>query len=135
MTQHGEVHLPDSAIPARLARWRSIVIAACEQSGRCIIPEIERPLHFNDWIKQASQQGARWIFHPQRYSSLSEQLVPDSGKVTLLVGPEGGFSVEEIQLAIAHGFEAMGLGPRILRTETAAVAAVTVVQSIWGDLW
>lgn len=137
MTQHGEVHLPDKAIPSRLERWHSIVIGACEQSGRCLIPTIERPLRFNDWIKQPLSlqgQGTKLIFHLQGYSSLSQRSAPESGEITLLVGAEGGFSAAEVQLAIQNGFEMVGLGPRILRTETAAISAITAIQAIWGDL-
>lgn len=133
MTQHGEVHLPNQALASRLERWCSIAIAACEQSGRCLIPEIERPLRFNDWIKQP-EKGKKLMFHLQNHSSLLKHSAPETNNVILLVGAEGGFSTAEVELAIENGFEVISLGPRVLRTETAAVSAMTIVQSLWGDL-
>ncbi len=134
MTHHGEIHLNAKAADARLERWRAIAIAACEQSGRCCLPEIEKPLSFKAWIKDV-YSGTKLIFHPERKLSLSA--ITPSEKIQdiiLLVGPEGGFSEEEVKQAIQHGYQAVSLGPRILRTETAAISAMTTVQLLWGDL-
>lgn len=135
MTQHGEIHLPPAAIPARLARWNSIAIAASEQAGRCFIPKIEMPLKFKDWIGQYQEEDeTRWIFHLEGGVLLSDQSVPHLKKVTLLVGSEGGFCEEEVKQAMTQGFKIASLGPRVLRTETAAIAVIAIVQSLWGDL-
>lgn len=130
MTQHGEVHLQKQAIEVRLTRWRSIIIAACEQSGRCFLPDIVSPVKFHDFIKQP-QPGQKLLFHLNNTAPLLKDQNPQAA--TLLVGPEGGFSEEEVRLAVEQGYGVVGLGPRVLRTETAAISAVTLAQILWGD--
>lgn len=114
----------------RLAHWRQIAISACEQSGRAVLPTIEPVIRLHEWLKQL-RTPTRLLFEPHSLTSLSRQ--SRATDVVVLVGPEGGLAPQEVALAIEHKFIALTLGPRILRTETAALAALTTLQYAWGD--
>lgn len=115
----------------KLEHWRGVVIAACEQSGRSHIPTVLAPQKLEHWL--AAADGApRLVLAP--IASASLKAVPKAAAVSLLVGPEGGLSDEEIAAAQRSGCTAITLGPRVLRTETAGVAALAVLQALWGDL-
>lgn len=114
----------------RLLHWQKIVQHATEQSGRTVLPELAEMATLQNWV--ANQQGLKVFLDPYAEKSLAE-LQPDDMKVTLLTGPEGGFSDQERGVAKAAGFIPVRLGRRILRTETAAMAALAVVQMLWGD--
>lgn len=116
----------------KLDRWRKIVISACEQSGRSYLPHIVPPQHLHAWL-QARQENCKLLLDPGHEKRL-KTLSPPQGSVCLLVGPEGGFSDHEVALSQQLGFEAVSLGPRILRTETAAPAAIAALQCLWGDM-
>jgi len=115
----------------RLAHWRRVAISACEQSGRAVVPQILDPLLLGDWLAgEADRQ--QWVLVPQASSKLTTCII--NGKsISLLVGPEGGFSDEELGLVTAKGVVAVSLGPRILRTESAGPAAIAVLQAMAGD--
>ena len=113
-------------------QWQKLVISACEQSGRNILPKLNPPLEFQAWISQSTEQ-LRLTLHPRAQSSFRHVRVPNRG-VRLLIGPEGGFSEQEIYQTEESGFQTIQMGPRILRTETAAVAAIAALQAIHGDL-
>lgn len=116
----------------KLEHWAGVIASACEQCGRATLPEL-RPLQpLEAWLAQAPAEGLRLTLDPLAARGLRE-CQPD-GAVTLLVGPEGGLSPEEITHAKARGFEGVRLGPRVLRTETAGVAALAALQALWGDL-
>jgi 16S rRNA (uracil1498-N3)-methyltransferase len=115
----------------RLAHWRGIAVAACEQCGRNRIPPVTAPLPWRDWLAGWKGRGvvlAPGVAHP--LASLSAA----TGPIALAIGPEGGFTDRELDAARAAGFDAVSLGPRVLRTETAAVAALAALQAAWGDL-
>jgi 16S rRNA (uracil1498-N3)-methyltransferase len=114
----------------RLQHWHKIVQHAAEQSGRTMIPEITEIHYLPDWLNH--QQGLKIFLDPYAETSLAE-LKPDDRKVTLLAGPEGGFANSERDMATAAGFIPVRLGRRILRTETASLAALAAVQMLWGD--
>ena len=114
----------------RLTHWQKIAQHAAEQSGRTLLPEFVNICLLADWLKQ--QQGLKVFLDPYAKTSLTE-LTPDHQKVTLLTGPEGGFAEFERELAIAADFIPVRLGSRILRTETASLAALAAVQMLWGD--
>ncbi len=116
--------------PQRLLHWQKIVQHAAEQSGRTSIPELLpiEPIH--DWLSR--QQGLKVFLDPYADISLAD-LRPDNMTVTMLTGPEGGFTDHERQSAKSTGFIPVRLGSRILRTETAALAALSAVQMLWGD--
>lgn len=125
------VQLKGERIDNRVQHWQKIAISAAEQSGRCRVPKIENPMSFDKFITAA--KGWRFICHPENTSSLNDPSAKIS-EATLLIGPEGGFSPQEIQQACQSEFYSLSLGPRILRTETAAVVALTLLQNQWGDL-
>lgn len=116
----------------KLQQWQKIAIAACEQCGRNIIPEIRPIMSLEQWSKEPFE-GLKLNLHPR--ASYSIQTLPTPvKKVRLLIGPEGGLSTDEIAQTRALGFEEILLGPRVLRTETAALTAITALQVQFGDL-
>jgi 16S rRNA (uracil1498-N3)-methyltransferase len=113
------------------AQWQAIAIAACEQSGRNQIPTIYPPCDLDDYLEQC-QADIKLVLDPKA-SSTWRNFMGD-GSIAVLIGPEGGLSEEEIQLAKALNFQGVSLGPRILRTETAAIAMISILQAMGGDL-
>jgi 16S rRNA (uracil1498-N3)-methyltransferase len=131
ISERCNVKLPEDRLLKKLAHWQAIIISACEQSGRNFIPTLHVPIQLNHWIAQ-NHLGMKFILHPtNKPSSLKEHIMQKN--ITLLVGSEGGFTEDEITWATEKYFHPITLGPRILRTETAALAAISVFQSIWGD--
>jgi 16S rRNA (uracil1498-N3)-methyltransferase len=118
----------------RVAHWQSVVIAACEQCGRNRVPAVAPVAALDAWLARRGAPAAalRLLLSPQAATRLRDLPKPD-GVVVLLAGPEGGFTREEETLALAGGFTPVRLGPRVLRTETAAVAALAAMQALWGD--
>lgn len=114
----------------KLEHWRRIAIAACEQSGRNRLPVIHEPMPVDEWAA-ATRADLRLVLAPAVASAMPDDIQPAS--VALLIGPEGGLSGREIAHAIANGFLPWQLGTRVLRTETAPVAALAVLQSRFGD--
>lgn len=111
-------------------RWQQILISACEQSQRNLLPKLSAPIQFSDWLPSVNSD-LRFVLHHRDSKMLPAEQKPQS--VTLLIGPEGGLSESEIEQALAKSFNALTLGPRVLRTETAPVAAISLVQYLWGD--
>jgi 16S rRNA (uracil1498-N3)-methyltransferase len=124
------VRLSGERAARREAHWRRVAVAACEQCGRNRVPEVRPTLGFLSWIALASE-ARRWMLQPDG-ESFARRGEPE-GPLEILVGPEGGLSERERDLALGRGFEPVGLGPRILRTETAPVAALAALQALWGD--
>ncbi len=116
----------------RLEHWRRIVIAACQQSGRNRLPPVHEPRALSAWLADGPPSGLKLILDPMAACRLTELLPPPA--ITLLIGPEGGFSQAEITHAHAAGFIGVRLGPRVMRTETAGLAALAALQTLWGDL-
>ena len=115
----------------RLAHWRGIAVAACEQCGRNRIPPVSTPAPWSEWL--ASWKGTGIVLVPGAEHSLVALPRP-TPPIALAIGPEGGFTDREIGAARAAGWHAASFGPRVLRTETAAAAALAVMQAVWGDL-
>ncbi len=115
----------------RLQHWKNIIQHATEQSGRTILPELNGIMQIDSWAQK--QKGLKIFLDPYAKQSLAELKPPDESKVALLSGPEGGFSDQEREMATAAGFIPVRLGGRVLRTETAALAALSAVQMLWGD--
>ena len=133
-TQRSVAKLSAERAEKRTDHWRGVTISACEQCGRNQLPVVHAPQEFGAWLTAMRQTAHnKFILLPSAISTLHEQTKPQ-GTVILLIGPEGGFEEEEAQLAQHSGFIAVRLGGRILRTETAAVAAITAMQTLWGDL-
>lgn len=134
LTQHGVVKLVESRRGKRRAHWQKVAESACEQSGRVRPPLIDAPMRLNEWLGQkTADSDVDVILRPGAATALTSIAAPRS-KICILIGPEGGFSEAEYGDAEIAGFMAVSLGPRVLRTETAAIAALAVVQSLWGDL-
>jgi 16S rRNA (uracil1498-N3)-methyltransferase len=129
-TQRTVVRLAGERLHKRAAHWGSVVIAACEQSGRRRLPALAPPCALADWLAQGQPNGM--LLHHAAPRALSA-LPPPAVALTLLIGPEGGLSEREREDARDHGFTAVRLGPRILRTETAPLAAIAAIQTLWGD--
>jgi 16S rRNA (uracil1498-N3)-methyltransferase len=131
LTERCVVQLDAQRQRQRLQHWQGIVQSACEQCGRNRLPRLEHPARLEDWL--TGQAGTRLILHPVGGLTLKELPRPE-GEVTLLSGPEGGFAERERELALNLGFLPLKLGPRVLRTETAALTALAAIQVVWGDL-
>ena len=130
LTERCVVQLRGDKQQQRLAHWHKIVQHAAEQCGRTLLPELNPVSGLNDWL--GAQQGLKIFLDPYAQSSLAD-MHPEGMSVTLLSGPEGGFADHERELAKAAGFIPVKLGRRILRTETASLAALSAVQMLWGD--
>lgn len=134
LTEYGIVKLDEKRRARRREHWQAIATSACEQSGRTRLPLIDTPVPLREWFgNQPSEADAELLLKPGAPTPLVEVAAP-STKACVLVGPEGGFSDAEYGHADIAGFQAVSLGPRILRTETATIAALAVLQSSWGDL-
>ena len=129
-TERSVIRLDEGRLDQRVAHWRQVTVAACEQSGRRRLPRIESPQPFGAWIERWHGQGL--LLEPRATRSLADLEKPD-GMVTLLVGPEGGLAPDERAAAVRRGMKDVKLGPRILRTETAPLAALAAMQVLWGD--
>ncbi len=115
----------------KLEHWRGVVLSACEQSGRTRLPPVMPVQKFDVWLP-SSMDGLRLVLAPT--AAVSLKALPKADSVTLLVGPEGGLSDDEIRHALRAGYTGITLGPRVLRTETAGVAALAALQALWGDI-
>lgn len=127
------VKLSGERADKRRTHWQNLVIAACEQCGRNRVPEVADIVPLPIWLKQPAETPLRLIFAPNAQHTLHTLPRPD-GAVAILAGPEGGFAADEYASALAAGFIPVRLGPRVLRTETAALAALAAMQTLWGDL-
>ena len=117
----------------RTEHWQQVAIAACEQCGRNLLPVIHPPLDIMLWLQRMREEKfSKFILLPQVSSSLATQPRPQ-GTAVLLIGAEGGFTQAESDSALLCGFTPIRLGARVLRTETAAVAGLAVLQTLWGD--
>jgi len=133
LAERSVVRLDRRQAERRLEHWRAVAAAACEQSGRSRLPVIEAPAGLADALALARDADCRITLSPGAAVPLVS-LAAGTASAVLLIGPEGGLTDAEVGRAEAAGFEARSLGPRILRTETAALAALAVLQSVGGDL-
>jgi 16S rRNA (uracil1498-N3)-methyltransferase len=151
ITTRSVVKLTSERAEKRLAHWQSVVHAACEQSGRAIIPSVFAPVQLSTWLAaniHAASSGAeiksdlnttskstkptRILLNPIGALRLADLPKP-TGNIELLIGAEGGLSQSEIDTALSQGFQSVVLGARILRTETTALVAIAAMQTLWGD--
>ena len=136
-----QIKLSAERIEKKMAHWQRIIIAACAQSGRNVCPVLSAPLSLKDWLAQSrSNDQLKLILHPdpqlpQTLSQVLQELRQPTEKaaIELLIGPESGFDVKEIEAAQACGYHAVLLGPRVLRTETAGLATLSAILALWGD--
>lgn len=126
------VRLSGERAERRVARWQEIVVSACEQSGRNIVPKVLPLTTYAQALQQLPQETTKLLMSLNRAQKLSD-VRPQSGKVVFMVGPEGGWTEKEEQQAFDAGFQSVTLGKRVLRTETASLAAIAAMQTLWGD--
>lgn len=132
-TERSVAKLSSERAEKRIEHWQQVAIAACEQCGRNILPTIHAPLDIMAWLQQTrTSPDTKFILLPEGASSLSSQTKP-LGNITLLIGAEGGFAPAESESALRCGFTPVRMGARVLRTETAAVAGLAALQTLWGD--
>lgn len=130
-TERGDVRLKGEREERKWQHWLAVAASACEQCGRATLPVIHAPMTLDAWLEQRNEP-MRLMLQPGRSALEAHEHNP--GQAALLIGPEGGFTQEEIEHAAAQHFDVLSLGPRILRTETAPIAALTLLQYRYGDL-
>ncbi|RLQ20939.1 16S rRNA (uracil(1498)-N(3))-methyltransferase [Seongchinamella sediminis] len=131
LTERTEVKLRGERAAKKQQHWQQVAVSACEQCGRNRIPSLAEPLLLEPWLEQ-TRADRKLVLHHRATSASAGAADPHS--VALLIGPEGGLSPREIRLAEAAGYQSLQLGPRVLRTETAPLAAIALLQSKWGDM-
>jgi 16S rRNA (uracil1498-N3)-methyltransferase len=132
-TERSVARLSAERTVKRLEHWQQVAIAACEQCGRNVLPHIHAPLDIMVWLQQMRQvSDAKFILLPQGATALHAQAKPQ-GRIALLIGAEGGFTQAESDTALLCGFTPIRMGARVLRTETAAIAGLAALQTLWGD--
>jgi len=134
LTERSIVKLDRERADKKLEHWRTVAISACEQTGRSIIPDILSPIHLVQWLSNQNQtaNSLKLILTPAKAQNINHLEKPSS-PVVFMVGPEGGFSEKEMNLALSSSFVPVNFGKRVLRTETASVVALSIMQNSWGD--
>ncbi len=130
-TERSVVNLKGERLDKKMNHWHGVIISTCEQCGRNTVPELLPLQSFDRWLKNDLQGRGLLLDHR---AELTVDSIPEISAITLLIGPEGGLSEQERERAFAVGYQGMRLGPRVLRTETAALTALAALQSRWGDL-
>lgn len=131
-TERSQVKLSGDRLERRIRHWQGVIIHACEQSGRTIIPELDSPQPLHRALEAGQKPDLGLVLDPSGDKTLGDiRITPAT--VSVLAGPEGGLTESESGLATRTGYRALCLGPRILRTETAALAALATLQATWGD--
>ena len=129
-TDHCDVKLNTERMEKKLKQWQGIIISACEQCGRDVLPKLNPVIKFQDWVGKVNADE-KWVLDPR---GNADQNIPETlHSAVIAIGPEGGLSQDEINQACDFGFKEKLIGPRVLRTETAALTAVTLLQNRWGD--
>lgn len=131
-SQRSVVKLSGERAEKRREHWQNVVISACEQCGRAVVPQVKPAISLTQWLGQSETAELRIILSPGAPQSLHDLEKP-AGNIQLLIGAEGGLTEDEIELASKHQFIPIRLGNRILRTETAALSAISSIQTRWGD--
>lgn len=131
LTERTEVKLNNERSDKKLEHWQQIIVSACEQCQRNLLPELSKPVAIDEWLAQCNAELKFVLHHRDNQGLPASQNI---SSVALLIGPEGGLSEREIEQALQQHFSPLTLGPRILRTETAPLAAISLVQYLWGDL-
>lgn len=132
-SERSEVKLDSERASKRVAHWRSVVVAACEQSGRASVPAVAMPTSLPEALAALSAGSRRLLLDPEATHGLGDQKEGDCRELVFAIGPEGGWSPRDIASLHAAGFNGMRLGPRVLRTETAGIAAIAALLARYGD--
>jgi 16S rRNA (uracil1498-N3)-methyltransferase len=133
MTERTEVKLDAERAERRIAHWRGVVAAACEQSGRARVPSVAEPRALHEAVAALPGDARRLILDPHRGRALKRLDIDVAQPVVLVIGPEGGLGERDHKLLDKSGFEGVQLGPRVLRTETAGLAVLAALQALYGD--
>ncbi|MGH8298966.1 MAG: 16S rRNA (uracil(1498)-N(3))-methyltransferase [Steroidobacteraceae bacterium] len=133
LTERSVVRLDARQSARKIQHWQGIAVAACEQSGRNKVPDIATPLGLHDFLRAIDSRATCLLLSPTGTQRVNDLKAP-AGQIIVLIGPEGGMAQSEQRAAVAAGFLTVRMGPRVLRTETAAVAALTLLQHQFGDL-
>jgi len=131
-TRRSQVQLDGKRLAKRLSHWEGIVVSACEQSGRSQLPSLAPACSLPEWLSTRTENETRLVLDPDAEKVLTDIRPVQQARV--LIGPEGGLEASEIEKAVEAGFSRVKLGPRILRTETATLAILAAMQTLWGDL-
>ena len=131
-TTRSQVQLDGKRLAKRLSHWEGIVVSACEQSGRSQLPSLAPACSLPEWLSPRIENETRLVLDPDAEKVLTDLRPVRQARV--LIGPEGGLEASEIEKAVEAGFSRVKLGPRILRTETATLAILAAMQTLWGDL-
>jgi 16S rRNA (uracil1498-N3)-methyltransferase len=131
LTERTEVRLDAERSEKRTAHWRGVIAAACEQSGRARLPELAPPLALRDWLAQGV--GAGWYLDPEAERGPTQLAAAGEAGLTLVIGPEGGFGERDLSALRGAGVGGLRRGPRVLRTETAGIAAIAALLALQGD--
>jgi len=127
-----EVKLSGDRLHKKNRHWQQVAISACEQSQRNSVPQVNTPINLEQWL-QLCKESLKLVLHQRTEKRLGD-MTPTTDSIALLIGPEGGLSEREIDRATDSGFLPLALGPRVLRTETAPLAAISILQAQWGDM-
>jgi 16S rRNA (uracil1498-N3)-methyltransferase len=131
-TERSEVKLDAERGEKRLAHWRGVIASACEQCGRARLPTLSPPQALRDWLTQCDVPG--WYLDPGAEHGVRDLALAPNSTTTLVIGPEGGLGERDLAALRAAGFRGLRLGSRVLRTETAGLAAIAALQAVYGDL-
>lgn len=134
LTERSVVRLNEKSAARKQQHWQQVIISACEQSGRVHLPQVQPPVSLGTFLAARQPAHLKLVLGPQAEMTVSQLPKPPNNDVLLLVGPEGGLDDAELDAATRAGFLGVQLGPRILRTETAALVALSLLQGRWGDL-
>jgi 16S rRNA (uracil1498-N3)-methyltransferase len=131
-SERSEIRLDGERADKRIAHWRSVVVSACEQSGRATVPAVAMPGSLAQAMADLPATARRLLLDPQATQGM-RKLDLAAGGIVLAIGPEGGWSARDLASLRGNGFEGLRLGPRVLRTETAGIAAIAALQACHGD--
>ncbi|MBM3360398.1 MAG: 16S rRNA (uracil(1498)-N(3))-methyltransferase [Betaproteobacteria bacterium] len=134
LTERSIIKLDRERADKKLEHWKTVVISACEQTGRSTIPDVLSPIQLNYWLSEETLKTdtLKLILTPSKAQNIN-QLDKPSNSIVFMVGSEGGFSEKEMALALNQSFIPVNFGQRILRTETASIVALSILQNLWGD--
>jgi 16S rRNA (uracil1498-N3)-methyltransferase len=137
-SEYTDVKLPSERIEKKMEHWRKVTVSACEQSGRVRLPVLHSPLALDEWVVSSRHIRQKFVLHPYAPHTSTDlhkgsAFSPQASAVALLVGPEGGLTEGEVDLAVKSEFKGMRLGPRILRAETAPLVALSLLSYQLGD--
>lgn len=132
VSERCDVRLKGDREDKRVSHWQGVAVSAAEQCGRARVPRVEPVMTLEDWFVFSQSCDRKLVLHHRTHQSLASLGPPVQG-LAMLIGPEGGLTADEITRAEQAGFTATALGPRVLRTETAPVAAIALCQYLWGD--